>query len=90
MTKKIRQAIRQGVKDGISPTSILFSVGRLVTPEEAEYLKTYEKGVKVGQSNMKEQIDGLESVKLLAGKVEGKNDWIRKSEVLKLLKQNES
>ena len=41
--KKVRPAIRMMVEDGISPMSIVFSIGRLVTPDEKDYLLEYEK-----------------------------------------------
>lgn len=44
--KQIRPIIKQGVKDGISPISIVYSVGQMVSPDEADYLKEYDKKYK--------------------------------------------
>lgn len=44
--KKIRSAIKIMVESGISPMSIVFSIGRLVTPDERDYLLEYEKNYK--------------------------------------------
>lgn len=38
--KKIRPAIKQMIEDGISPESIVFAMGGMVTPDEAELLKS--------------------------------------------------
>lgn len=41
--KKIRPIIKQSIEDKISPFSILSSVGFMVSPDEADFLKEYER-----------------------------------------------
>ena len=43
VTKRIRQVIISSAEMGISPMSIVFSVGGFVTPDERDYLVEYEK-----------------------------------------------
>lgn len=47
--KKVRRVIRGLVELGASPESIIFSVGRIVTPDERDYLLEYEKKYKEQQ-----------------------------------------
>lgn len=41
--KKIRKSIKVMVEDGLSPESIVFAHGQIVTPDERDYLLEYEK-----------------------------------------------
>lgn len=37
----IRQTVKQMVADGISPVSIVFAHGHILTPDERDYLEKY-------------------------------------------------
>lgn len=41
--KRIRQSVKQMVTDGISPTSIVFAHGQIMTPDERDLLLKYER-----------------------------------------------
>lgn len=43
---RIRESVRQMIKLGISPMSIVFAHGRLMSPDEAQLLQEYEATLK--------------------------------------------